>query len=114
MEILKTSKELTPQEEYAMTMGANSHKMADAVSQRVEVAAWCLYTDTNSDGELKEILAIKTSEGEVMSTISPTFKEDFFKMYDFFKSKGIEVKAVNVVGGESKAKRAFITCTYAA
>jgi hypothetical protein len=114
MEILKTSKDLTPQEEYAMTMGANAKKMADSVSQRVEIAAWCLYTDNDRDGNLKEILSIQTPEGDVLGTISPTFKEDFFNMYDFFKSKGIEVKAINVVGGVSKANRDFITCTYAA
>ena len=114
MEILKTSKTLTPQEVFAMTMGAQSKKMADAVGQTIEVAAWCLYTDINSDGELKEILAIQTPEGEIMSTISPTFKEDFMNMYDFFKDNEIEVQAIAIIDGKSKAGRTFITCTYAA
>jgi hypothetical protein len=112
MEILKTSKQLTTKEKYFLTMAPNAQKMKDAVSQRVEITAFCLYTDTNAKGEVQEILSIMTPEDEVFATISPTFKEDFFKLVDLFADNGETVNSIVVTSGTSKAGREFITCVY--
>jgi len=113
MKIVKTSKELSTQERYFLTMAPGVQKMKDAVTQTIEVAAFCLYEDVNSKDEQQTILSISTPENEVFATNSPTFIEDFFKMQDLFNECGETVKAVKVISGTSKAGREFITCVYA-
>lgn len=112
MSILRSSRELSPAEKYALTLSPGVQKMKDAVSQEIEISAYCLYTDTNSKGEDQEILAICTPENESFATNSPTFKEDFFKMIDAFSEWGQEVHVIKVITGKSKADRDFITCVY--
>lgn len=113
MNITRTSKELTAQERYFLTMAPSVQKMKDAISQEIEVAAFCVYEDTNSKGEEQTILSIVTPENEVFATNSPTFIEDFLKMYDMFTDCGETITKVEVISGESKAGREFITCVYA-
>lgn len=112
MNIIKTSKDLTPQEIYFLTMSPTVQKMSDAESQIIEVEAWAIYEDENSKGELQTILAIKTPENEVFATNSATFKEDFIKMNELFEGMGVTVNAIKVSSGTSKAGRKFITCVY--
>lgn len=114
MKITKTSKDLTATERYFLTMAPSVQKMKDAVSQRIEVAAFCVYEDVNSKGEDQTILSISTPENEVFATNSPTFIEDFFKMQEIFTEAGEDVKAIQVISGTSKAGREFITCVFAA
>jgi hypothetical protein len=113
MEIIKTSKELTAQERYFLTMAPSVQKMKDAVSQEIEVSTWCVYKDTNSKNEEQTILSIATPENEVFATNSPTFIEDFLKMQTLFTESGEVVKSIKVINGQSKAGREFITCVYA-
>ena len=113
MEILKTSGELTAKERYFLTMAPTVQKMKDAISQRIEIANWCVYSDVNSKGEFQEILAIATPENEVFATNSKTFMDDFEKMNAVFAECGEPVKAIVVTSGTSKAGREFITCVYA-
>jgi uncharacterized FlgJ-related protein len=112
MEIIKTSKELSAQERYFLTMAPSVQKMKDAVSQEIEVVAWCLYTDTNSKEEAQTILSIATPENDVFATNSKTFIEDFVKMQTMFTECGETVNAIKVMTGTSKAGREFITCVY--
>lgn len=112
MNIIKTSKDLTPQEIYFLTMSPTVQKMSDAESQIIEVDSWCVYEDVNSKDELQTILALKTPENEVFATNSTTFKDDFVKMNDLFNSMGEEVHSIKVVSGMSKNDRKFITCVY--
>jgi hypothetical protein len=112
MDVIKTNKELTAQEKYFLVMSPTVQKMKDIVSQEIEVVNWCLYSDTNSKGEEQTILSISTPENEIFATNSPTFIEDFTKMYDMFKECGEDVHAIQVTSGTSKANREFITCVY--
>jgi hypothetical protein len=113
LEILSTSKDLSPKEKYFLTLAPSVKKMKDAISQIIEITAWCFYSDTNSKGEAQEILSILTPENEVYATNSPTFKEDFFKMLNAFAEWGEPVHSILVSSGTSKAGREFITCVYA-
>lgn len=112
MKIIKTSKELTPQEIYFLTMAPTVQKMSDAESQIVEVDSWAIYEDEDSKGEMQTLLAIKTPEGEVFATNSKTFKDEFEKMNELFNSMNVDVKAIKVTSGMSKNERKFITCVY--
>jgi hypothetical protein len=117
MNIVKTSGTLTAKEMYALTMSPKVQKMKDAISQRIEITAWVIYTDINSDpkneGKEQTILAILSPEGDVHATNSKTFMEDFQRMLDMFAGCGEAVTAIEVISGTSKAGREFITCAYA-
>lgn len=84
-------------------------KMSDAVDSVIEVKAWLSYTDVDSKtGELREILTLETTDGEMFGTVSATFRREFADIVNFF---GEDVGAIQIVGGKSKAGRDFITCT---
>lgn len=113
MKIINSSANLTPKEIYSLTMSPKTKKMKDAISSRIEIAAWASYEDVNKKtGEVQEILSIMTPEGEIFATNSPTFKEDFFQMQDLFRDMGETVHAISVITGTSKAGREFISCAY--
>lgn len=113
MRIVKSSPELSPVDIYKLTMNPNATKMKEVAGQRLEVAAYAVYEDVDKKtGELQNILAIKTPEGEVFATNSHTFIEEFAKMVDFFGGYDMRVDAVEVITGTSKAGRDYISCTY--
>ena len=112
MKIIATSKELSPQEIYFLTMAPTVQKMSDAESQIIEVDSCAVYEDENSKGEIQTILALKTPENEIFATNSRTFKEDFIKMNELFNGMGEEVHSIRVTSGISKNDRKFITCVY--
>lgn len=102
---------LTNKQRYLLTMSNRAQKMSDCEEQIVEIAAWALYEDQDSKtGEMKEILSILTADGDVLATISPTFKKDFLNMVDAF---GDELQKIRIVAGNSKNGRKYITCEYA-
>lgn len=110
VKIVETSKAITRAEEYNLTLAPSIQKMADQESQVIEVAVWCLYEDEDKEGKTQALLSIMTPEGEVFATNSPTFKEDFNNMLDFFGDEGVH--SIKVISGTSKAGRTFITCSY--
>lgn len=115
MEILKIYPEtLTTRERFLLTAAPNMRKMQTAADSVLEVAAYALYTDVNrKDGTINEVLSVLTPEGEIFATISPTFKEDFFRIVEFFGIAGETIPPVKVLSGESKNGRPFISCTIA-
>lgn len=94
---------------YKLMKSPETKKMSDAVDSVLEVKSWMSYSDVDSKtGEIREILAIETVDGEIFGTISATFRREFADIVNFF---GEDVGAIKVVGGKSKAGRDFITCT---
>ena len=109
-EIIKSSKELTKEQIYFLTKSKTAVKMAECDGQVVDMEAWALYSDADyKTGEMKEILAILTTEGETLVTVSDTFKRDFLDIVDIF---GDEFRRVKVVTGKSNNNRTFVTCEY--
>lgn len=102
---------LTNVQIYKLTMDSKGGKMSDAAGQILDIAAWALYEDADTKtGEMREVLSILTVQGDVVSTISATFKKDFLKMVDVF---GEELKKIEVITGVSKNNRTYVTCAYA-
>lgn len=113
MQIINSSANLNVKDIYALTMNPNTEKMKDHKGERIELAAWAVYQDVNrKTGEVQDILAIKTPEGETFATNSPTFINDFISMMELFTSMGEKVPAIVVSSGTSKAGREYITCVY--
>ena len=115
MKILKMYPEsMNTRERFMLTAAPNMQKMQSAVDSEMEVAAYALYEDVNrKDGTVNEVLTVMTPDGEIFATVSPTFKEDFFRIADFFCDAGETIPAIKVLQGTSKSGRSFIYCTIA-
>ena len=94
---------------YKLTMGESLsvQKMDDEeLDKSYPVDGFVLYEDENNKGETVEILSI-LSNGLVLSTVSKTFKTNFFRICDLF---GEEPFAIRVSTGNSKNGRRFFDC----
>lgn len=112
MNIIKTfPANLSKKQVYNLTMSPKAQKMSDAEGSTLEIAASCLYEDTDdATGEVRTILSVETPDGEIFGTNSTTFQRDFSAMQDLF---GDEQLTIEVISGTSKAGRKFFTCVYA-
>lgn len=112
MKILKTNLadlESNKKEMYVLTRGVSLsvQKMTDAEREKAyPVRGFALYEEVNNRGEVVEVLAIK-SDGVVLSTVSTTFKNEFFYINDLMDGDPFSIR---VVKGETKAGRTFYTC----
>ena len=112
MQILKNyPAELTKKQKYDLTMSPKIRKMSNATGSVLDVSAWCLYEDADNDGELHSVLSILTPEGEIFATNSATFQRDFAAMCELFGDGGVD--RLEIISGQSKAGREFVTCAYA-
>lgn len=112
MEIIaKYPESMDPRTAYKLMKSPEVKKMSDAEDSILEVTAWVKYSDPDpKTGEIREILALVTEDGEMFGTVSNTFKREFDDIVAFF---GPAVGAIKVISGQSKAGRKFITCTVA-
>lgn len=106
--IIKSNKELTKRESYKLTLDPAIKKMKDSIGVQIDVAAYCLYKDVNKDGKEVEVLSIMDKDGDVCATNSDTFKRDFMNIANLMDG---EEYAIEIIRGQSKAGREFITCT---
>lgn len=111
MEILVANKELTKEETYYLTKSQDAQKMTEAIDSTVDIIAWVLYTDKNSDGTEGELFSMLTDDGVTYATNSPTFIRAIRDMLDIFDPQ--EIKRLKVFSGTSKNNRTFVTCSYA-
>ena len=99
---------------YRLTMGESIsvQKMDDdALNLSYPVNAYVLRQDVNNKGEDVEILSILTESGGVscvLSTVSQTFKMEFFKLLDLF---GDDLFSIRITTGNSKSGRRYMSCT---
>ena len=108
MNIINTNKaDMSKREIYALTR-SQSISLKD-VENGAEITpdVWALYTDVNSKGNEVEILAVKDVAGNVFTTNSPTFKEEFAYIAALMSGEQYDIR---VIKRESKAGRTFITC----
>ena len=115
LNIIKSGKpdgsELTKQDLYYLTKAPNAQKMSFADGSKLELYAWVIYTDQTADGEEREIFALRTPDGEVFATNSPTFIRSMYDILDVFDAT--ELHAIVVCSAQSKAGRTFYTAVYA-
>lgn len=110
MEVVVANKELTKEELYFLTKAQDVQKMTEAVDSTLDVTAWCIYLDKNTDGEEVELFSMRTEDGETFATNSATFIKAFREILDIFEPE--EVKRIKVMNGISKNNRTFVTCAY--
>lgn len=108
--IINKSRELSNQELYLLTMSPKADSVKNHVGERIDVSAWLVYEDVDKkSGEVHTLLSVLTPENDVLSSISPTFQEDFMNMAELFHNDF----AFEIISGKSKAGREFITCALA-
>ena len=112
MKIIKTNIEdlaNNKKDLYILTKGVTTsvQKLTDEeLSVAHPVKDYVLYQDVNTKGEVVEVLAIRTA-GFVLSTVSETFKREFFDIVDIMDS---EPFAIRVIKGVTRGGRTFYTC----
>lgn len=108
--ITNKSRELNNQELYLLTMSPKADSMKNHVGERIDVSAWVVFEDVDKKtGEVRNVLSVLTPDNEVFCSISPTFQSDFLDMAELFHSDF----TFEVISGESKAGRPFVTCALA-
>lgn len=114
MKIICKTEKLTPNDLYSMTKGNNVRKMADAKGETLNVAKFVLYEDTNPDGEIMEVLAVETVDGDRYATNSKTFIRNFQDIVTIFDEAQEALPTKFAVGsGRSKSNREYLTCDLA-
>ena len=101
----------TSAELYELMGGQVTRKLVEAVGQDLDIAAFVQYYDSDPEtGAVKLVCVIKTVEGELFGTASPTFNRDFDKMCSVYEQFGDVPKTIRVACGTSKAGRKFNIC----
>ena len=113
MEIIEKSREFKASETWKLTRDAGIQKMSDIEGQSFKPVDYCVYTDTNSEGQAQTLLSVMSDEGVVYTTNSETFRREFLDMVKVFKDAGEELEKIMVMGGTTNAGRHFITCALA-
>ena len=63
---------------YKLMKSPEVKKMSEAEGSILQVASWIQYNSPDKEtGEVKEVIAIETVDGELFATISNTFREEF-------------------------------------
>lgn len=111
MNITNTSRELTPQEKYRLTMSPeilSLHKIED--NDTLTVSAFLEFDDVDSKGEETHVLSILGTDDVVWCMQSVTAKRSFFDMVSIFGNDGFTIKKIS---GETKAGREYVNLTLA-
>ena len=108
--ITNKSRELTKQELYFLTMSPKADSVKNHIGERIDVSAWAVFEDADKKtGEVRNVLSVLTPDNEVLCSVSPTFQSDFLDMAELFQNDF----AFEIISGESKAGREFVTCALA-
>ena len=93
---------------YKLMKSPEVKKMSEAEGSILEITSWIQYNSPDKEtGEIKEVIAVETVDGELFATISNTFREEFLDMVEWF---GADLGSIKVITGTSKAGRKYITC----
>lgn len=106
MKVLAESRELSKAEIYHLAKSADIRKMSDAIGSTLEVDCFILYEDENNNGEMQEVVSIRTVDGETYATNSKSACDCMHDILDVFDPA--DVKKVKVLAGTSKNNRKFI------
>lgn len=111
MKILYQSPNLTNKDAYNITTCPNAQKMRSAAGMVLELDGYVYYSDIDrKTGEEKHVIALRTKDGDVYATNSPTFAADFQEACEF---AGEELHTIEVIEGTSRNGRPFLMCRWA-
>lgn len=93
---------------YELMRSPKMRKISECKGQVLEVEAYVIREDETQDGELREVLSLKTPEGDLFATNSMTFIREFKAVLECTQPPF----SVEVVDGVSRAGRHFVTCAW--
>lgn len=112
MTITRTSNEnMDKRMLYKLTKGKDNKSITTVQDELLNIVEFVLFEDVNSKGEEVEVLSLLDDSGEIFTTISETFKADFFDIVDTFKKE--DFPTIKVIGATSKNGRNYVACTVA-
>lgn len=101
--------ELTAKDKYDLIRSPEIQKLSDVKGQTLDVTAYILREDTDSQGEIIRILSIKTADGDMFATNSPVCIREFEAILECTDAPF----ALKILDGVSRAGRHFVTCAWA-
>lgn len=106
--ITNTTKEFTAVERYLMTV-APTIKTAKTLEDGdvINVAGYLEFVDEKDDGSTTELMSIITTDNEVYSTQSVTFKRSIKDIETAMQGFPFPIKKIS---GQSKAGRKYVDC----
>ena len=111
MQVVRKHGVNTSAELYELMGGQVTRKIVEVVGQDLEIAAYVQYYDSDPQtGAVKQVCVIKTVEGELFGTASPTFNRDFDKLCSVYEQFNDVPKIIRVECATSKAGRQFNIC----
>lgn len=97
---------------YLLARSDNVEKMSDHVDETFTVADFLEYEESDSNGEIHQLLSIKTGDGAMFATNSPTFVREFDAICEIFGENDLpELKIVS--GRAQRSGRQYVTVTLA-
>lgn len=109
MRIIKATENLTPTQVYNMTKGNDVRKLSDAEGETLDVMAFVIYEDTNTDGETMTVLSLETANGVRYATNSKTVIRNFTDIRSMFESMEQEPPTLfRISSGTSKNGRKYL------
>ena len=102
-----SSRELTPVEQYRMTLDNAIISCKDvADGTQIEVDAFCEFEDSKDDGKVETVFSILSTGGQVYACTSKTFARNVREIADVFK--GATPFTIVKMSGKTKADKDFI------
>lgn len=108
--IAKSESIATPMDMYNLTKSPERAKLSDVSGEVLELDKWLVYSEPNSKGVDVVLASLTTKDGRAFTTNSATFIRDFNSAVTMFSEFGTEFHTIQIVEGESKNGRKFITC----
>ena len=111
MKIIEKSSGLTDRQVFTITHGNNLVKLSDNDGRQFDVVEYILYSDADpKTGEERELLALVTNDGDILSTNSATVIRTFRDMLESFT---IPLTDIVIESGTSKNGRTFYDIRFA-
>lgn len=100
------NEETTKKQLFAITHSKTAEQVKNLPDGEViDPVNFVQYVDENDRGERNTVLAIVTSDGRLLTSISATLQRDFMEMVDNFK---LDFQC-RKISGQTKAGREFVT-----
>ena len=98
MNIIETSTGLNDRQIFNITQGKEVQKLKDNDGRQFDIVEYIIYEDADAKtGEMRELLAFMTDDGDIIGTNSPTVIKTFRAMKEQFKLPFTDIKIVSDV-----------------
>lgn len=105
MTIKSKSENITDRQAFQITRGGNLGRMKDNIGRTLDIVGYMRYEDTDSDGKVRDLLAIITGDGDIVATNSETMIRTFDAIIEQFP---LPINDVQIYSNTSKNGREYL------